>query len=317
LDDLKVVYDADREKDADEYVPLLAKLFEARRTSTRASQARFQADLRAVYESEKDEDPEDHLPLLAARLNEWRSHRLARIKEYLSKLPEDDPLRCPIGLFGTLGLGRVETAHTNALAWLLHPAHGHGLDTCLIQALLDHLAAPKSYAKVTVQTMEKEYPLVLSGKELGRIDVYGTGSWTTSTGVQANWLLAIEAKIDAGEGDKQLQRYDEWINAHRGNREVFRVFLTPDGRPPEADIPHWTRLSFHQLACVFRKPYLQLRDRPGFHFLRFYLTGVLRDICGWNIPAGNPESCDDPSIVAYLKVICSFSQGEPTCDRIG
>jgi hypothetical protein len=92
------------------------------------------------------------------------------------------------------------------------------------------------------------------------MDIYGIGSWTTPNGIAEDWLLAIEAKIDAREGENQLERYDEWIDAHSGNRSIFRVFLTPDRRQGEAT--SWTPMSFLDLVRVFREPYLQLRGKP-------------------------------------------------------
>jgi hypothetical protein len=306
--DLKTVHDAEIEKDADEWVTPLAELFEKRRTTIRKRRFSFLADLKLVYHFEGGREPEQHLSLLASRLDQWRSETILQLEKYVSVLPVDDPLRCPISLFGTLGLGRVETAHTSALAWLLHPAQSHGLGACLVDALMTHLAKDENPSQLSVHEMLTEYRVVFGGEYLGRIDVFGTGTWTTSRGTPQKWLLAIEAKIDAAEGDQQLEKYDEWIDAHRGDRAAYRVFLTPEGRRPEA--ADWIPMSFLDLVRVFRKPYLQLRERPGFHFLRFYLTSVLKDICRWKIPLGDTEACEDPyGVVDYLKTAQSSSQG--------
>lgn len=309
--DLKAVYDADSEKDADEWVPVLAEIFETRRLTIRARWLRFLTHLKAVYDSEADADPEEYLPLLASRFNAWRSQSLRRMQEYLASLPEDDPLRCPVSLFGALGLGRVEQAHTNALAWLLDPRQSHDLKTCLLNTLLGRVAYSTPPSNVNVHEMRSEYPLFLYDKRLGRIDVYGTGTWITGDRMPSSWLLAIEAKIDAREGDGQLERYDKWIEARRGNRYAVKVFLTPEGRQPEAAVTGWVPLSFLELVRIFREPYPQLRDRCGFHLLRFYLTGILKDICRWKIPVGGTDCCDDPyGIVDYLKTVRSSNQGE-------
>jgi PD-(D/E)XK nuclease superfamily len=276
-------------------------------------------ELREVYELEVGKDPEEYVPLLSSRLNEWRAHSVKQMREYLSVIPEDDPIRCPISLFGTLGLGRIETAHTSALAWLLHPAQQHGLKSYLLDALLVHVAKSTGHRNVVVQEMLSEHRLDLSGKSLGRLDVFGTGTWITSDGVPGNWLLAIEAKIDAMEGDKQLERYNDWIDTfYCDNWETFRIFLTHEGRCPEANVTNWIPMSFLDLVRVFREPYSQLRDRVGFQFLRFYLTGVLKEICRWKVPVAAPESCDDPyGVVTYLKAIHRSSRGERIHDPVG
>jgi len=316
---LRIVYDAEIEKDPDEYVPILAKLFEARRAAVKEFQNRFLADLLAVCDADGTKDQEKNLSLLASRLSEWRDHNVEQMRKDLSSVPDDDPLRCPISLFGTLGLGRAETAHTSTLAWLLHSGQGHGLECQLLDALLGYLAKTNDHCGVIVEEMVSEHRIAISGQALGRMDIFGQGRWTPANGTPSSWLLAIEAKIDANEGDAQLTRYDKWIEAHRGNRTVFRVFLTPDGRRPEGDIAeHWISMSFLDLVRVFRGPYLDLRGKPGFHFLRYYLTGILKDVCRWKLPVEAPESCEDPyGFVEYLKTVRASKQGDRAHASIG
>jgi PD-(D/E)XK nuclease superfamily len=116
--------------------------------------------------------------------------------------------------------------------------------------------------------------------------------------------LLIEAKIDANEGEQQLRTYDKWASKNANGREVVRVFLTPEGRASETAQEPWIPLSFLQLACVFRTVFQQQEERPGYHFLRHYLCGVLKDICKWNLPVTDPDTCDDPhNFVEYLKTV--------------
>jgi hypothetical protein len=304
LADLAVVYDSEIDKDPSEWVPVLASIFATRRVLILESRRKFLADLHAVCQAEGTKDPEDFLPILAVRLAECRNHNVQLMREHLTSLPDDDPLRCPISLFGTLGLGRLETAHSSALAWLLDPRRAHGLGTNLVEALLGYLAKSKADGNLVVDNMLSEHRVDLGSKSLGRMDIFGTGRWTAPNGSPGTWLLAIEAKIDASEGERQLDRYDRWIDAHRGNRAIFRVYLTPEGRRAESEGTDWTPLSFLDLVRVFRGPYIRLRQKPGFHFLRYYLTGILMDICRWELPVGAPESCEDPyGFVDYLKTV--------------
>ena len=67
--------------------------------------------------------------------------------------------------------------------------------------------------------------------------------------------------------------------AHAEGRETYRIFLTPDGRKPESGCDEWKAFRFLKLVQIFRKVYGGLRNAPGFHFLRFYLAGVLQDVC--------------------------------------
>ena len=56
---------------------------------------------------------------LAEDLNTWRSDHQRLLRRYLAQLPSDDPLLGQVSLFRTMDYGRLETAHTRALEWML------------------------------------------------------------------------------------------------------------------------------------------------------------------------------------------------------
>jgi hypothetical protein len=221
------------------------------------------------------------------------------MKRYFIGLPKNDPLRCPISLFGVMDYGRLETAHTRALAWLLNPGKEHGFKDSLLQALLSHLFASGAISSVQVERIRAEY-----ANEDGRFDILVQGHSQRSGEKRDNWLLLIEAKIDADEGEDQLSRYETWIKDNCNEREVFRVFLTPEGRLPETASEPWISMSFVQLACIFRKVYNQLTGQPGHAFLRYYLAGVFTDICRWTLPVNDPDTCCDLyNFIDYLGTV--------------
>ncbi len=240
-----------------------------------------------------------HLLHLADRFNEWRTRTKDLVRGRLAKLEEDDPLKCPISLFRTMDYGRLETAHTRVLAWLLDPDKEHGFGTALLAALLRRVVGvPRSDGLGEVRLASE----VMIGKSeaMGRLDVLAAGTWGSAD--HGGWVLVIEAKINAWESERQLDKYDEWIDSHAAGRETHRVFLTPDGREPESGCDEWTALSFLELVNAFRKVYGGLRQKPGFHFLRFYLAGVLQDVC--HFPCNVGEDAPNPYAVAsYLKTV--------------
>jgi len=63
-------------------------------------------------------------------------------------------------------------------------------------------------------------------------------------------------------------------------------------------------LSYQHVVLAFREAFTSLDKCQGYHFLRFYLAGVLRDICGWQVPlasgTGNPHL-----ISRYLEVVAA------------
>ncbi|MHB1424569.1 MAG: PD-(D/E)XK nuclease family protein [Gemmataceae bacterium] len=258
----------------------------------------FLTDLAQVYAT-LPVASDDNLLFLARRFDEWRRATQEFVRTRLAELDKDDPLRCSISLFRTMDYGRLETAHTRALAWLLDPKGEHGFGTTLLAALLRRLSRNDCTDGLRVERVESECAIDSSGDK-GRLDVLAEGTWEERK--RGRWVLVIEAKVDAWEGEDQLKKYEEWLRSNTAGREVFRVFLTPDRLAPETSTEEWESLSFLELVRIFRAVYGDLRDAPGFHFLRFYLAGVLQDVCGF--PRNVADGTADPyAIASYLKTV--------------
>ena len=228
-----------------------------------------------------------------------QSNTRASLRSILRKIPPDDPLldRTPISLFRTIGLGRRETAHTQALAWLLDDKE-HGFGHMLGVALVGHVARDRNVSEITIETVNSEYSLRTGRRytRAGRIDLVLQGTWREGQTASA-WVLALEAKIGAEEGEDQLAIYDGWLGQQETGATVLKAFLTPTGRSPESS--DWTPMSFIELANVLRGCLGRLRKFAGYHFLRYYLTGVLQDICGLSLPVS--DKCEDPyAALAYV-----------------
>jgi hypothetical protein len=246
--------------------------------------------------------PPADLEYLGCHLDTWRQWAREGIQLHGKELPPDDPVTCPISLFRTLDYGRLEKAHTATLAWLLDPLNKeHGFGDKLLGAFLAHLIAPQRFDNLRVEGVEKEV-VIRSGNRSGRLDVLAVGEWKSAETGSNKWMLVIEAKVDACERDDQLGLYDGWLCKHRDNYHLIPVFLTPDGRAAKTSKAEWEPLSFRELVQTFRKVYDKLRDAPGFHFLRFYLAGVLQDVCGLPRNFKLEEDCDDPYfLLSYLR----------------
>ncbi len=266
-----------------------------------APSAAFLLDLAQVYASLPGSSDGD-LRLLAERFDKWRNTAREHLNSHLKELDADDPLLCRISLFRTMDSGRLETAHTRTLAWLLDPGKDeeHGFSDTLMAALLEQLANRSRFDRLYVQEVVSEYPLEGSAGK-GRFDILARGEWERSD-ERVRWILVIEAKVDAWEGEGQLDKYDEWLASHADGREIYLVFLTADGRESETGCDEWKPWSFLKLVQVFRQVYPHLATARGFHFLRFYLAGVLQDICGW--PRHVTADAPDPyAIASYLNAV--------------
>jgi hypothetical protein len=242
---------------------------------------------------------------LAARLTEWRQHARAEMHR-LSDLPKNDPLNCAISLFAPMDYGRLETANTRALGWLFDPRQGHGFGTTLLKTFLASLHHEFGNAEFFVDKVECERMISHIGENAsGRLDILATGRFAKHSGIDLPWVLLIEAKIDASEQPNQLERYEQWVDARHPDALFVRVFLTPDGRPAESGSGNWKAMSFLSLACALRRAYGMLsEENPGYHYLRFFITGVLSDICGWRLPLPRAHACLDPyGYLEYLRTV--------------
>lgn len=144
---------------------------------------------------------------LAGLFRDIRASAIERLggADWQKDLPADDPLRCRVGLFGTLDYGLRETAHTRALAWLLDPKSSHGFESSLLQALLKEIFDLADNPMLTEVRVHSE----LSGSESqDRLDLFLEGRWSLTNQQDEAWMVIVEAKIEAEEGLDQCARYE-------------------------------------------------------------------------------------------------------------
>ncbi len=215
-------------------------------------------------------------------LDKYRKKMRDKLKTEIAKLRDDDPISCNVSLFGTMDLGIRERAHTRTLTWLLDPKKEHGFGAVLLKSLLSTLNDNGFEISQERTNIFSEYPFKLKSKTTRYIDILAEGY--THEGRQ--WVMVIEAKIDAGETKNQLKYIEEFLNIKYKNAKKFRIFLSRYKANPKTakQIKKWKKLSFEDLVMAFRPEYDNLHNKEGFDFLRLYITGVLKDICNWPIP---------------------------------
>jgi hypothetical protein len=257
----------------------------------------FVSDLEKAYDAEVLGP--NAMQRLDATLRSWYKRCAKHLASELKKLPPLHPIKCPISVLDTRGFSRLEVAHTRTLAWLLDPTKEHGFSDALIRGLVCELGTAGIPPRLHGVKVKAERFFRDSDTEgVGRTDV-----WVEAVRNDRPWLLVIEAKIDAQEGSDQLASYNkaiaDWERTHVDCQETTRVFLTPDGREPSSGSPEWKPLSFKSMARAFCRTLSSLRGREGYHFLRFYLSGVFRDIL--DLPTGtNAGDHNRYKLLAYL-----------------
>lgn len=119
-------------------------------------------------------------------------------------------------VFSALGVVRKEVIQSRFLAYLLSPKKHHSQGAKFLEAFLLKL-------NIRMNNMDRARVVAeRSGTEHGRMDIV----------IDCKpWLIVIEIKIDAGEGDEQLFRYRQWLTRQTGYDEDKKrlTFLTPTG----------------------------------------------------------------------------------------
>ena len=169
----------------------------------------------------------------------------------------------PADLLSIVGLHRWELAHSAALAWLLDPRARHGLGGQVLNLFLE--AGNLRPVDRRVVAVEVEVTRAES-----RADVVVVG---------VDWHLVVEVKVDAIEGDQQLQRlWNDWAL----EPQVGFVFLTRSGhRGRTAVTPEcqeaWSALSWSSLAKDLERLLAQSnQDHPAQGALEQYVQTLNR-----------------------------------------
>ncbi len=152
--------------------------------------------------------------------------------DLLSRLDRYVP---PFDLVGALGVGRDEIAHSNLLAALLDPRRHRGAETALrllmrgVLRLRDLDSDIREHLKTV---LDETWGRVEVRREFEYIDVV-----VRITSPNAVMIVGIENKIDAGEGEEQLGRYQDVLRRAYPRDAALMLFLTPSGRDPATAIP--------------------------------------------------------------------------------
>ena len=150
-----------------------------------------------------------------------------------------EDLLAEFNLFDVLRIRRRERQHSAVIAWLLDPRGSHGLRDYFLRRFLSEAAAKASGRGIVGIS-----PLDVDGWELSNIEVEIERHYADIEHNYVDIMLIdatdgfvclIENKIGSGEHSDQLSRYLETVEREYKGLNPFPIFLTPDGREPEAE----------------------------------------------------------------------------------
>lgn len=158
--------------------------------------------------------------------------------------------------FKTLGIHRKELVHSRILATFLNRNESHKLGADFLNAFVMALVKPGavlfSGEPLEPDELSKVFaPSVHSQvyRELYFIDL-------VIVFPRQRLVIGIENKVDAGEQEDQISRYQETLRTRFAGFRQALVFLTPDGRTPktanaQGGVPVYC-MGYGQIAGMFR-----------------------------------------------------------------
>jgi hypothetical protein len=157
----------------------------------------------------------------------------AQMPSILKRMHRYELLHAPsFNIFRAIRIERKEAVfHTPFLAFLLNPQAAHGQGYIFLKAFFDALGELKGFKR----------PGFGVDKATWSIDSeFYTGKWGIIDILiecpAEGYVLVIENKIDAEEGENQLCGYADWMEHKRSQyRHRQMIFLTPDGDRPTSN----------------------------------------------------------------------------------
>ena len=172
-------------------------------------------------------------------LEDFASHPdLRRVAELLE---DANAQAAEFNPFEVLDLWWQEDIHSRILTWLLGPNNSHGLGDYFLRHLLlisGSLSSAGARKDWSYTKSQREWNCVVDG-ENRRLDILLVNA-------REGFLCAIENKIFAPEGGRQLTRYRRALEAEYSNFERHYIFLSPNGMESrwEEERKLWTPMRY-------------------------------------------------------------------------
>lgn len=177
-------------------------------------------------------------------------------------------------MFDILKITRAEIRHSNLLAWLLTPYENHGLYDSVIKGVIQFaITSLPNNENDLFGTLLMDFRSFDLFREWHHIDLLAVSD-------KANYVLCIENKIDTGEHDNQLVRYQKTVEEAFPNYKKAYIYLSPAGN--ESSIPDtWISMSYSDIVRIVENACKKTKLLPEAEMLiNNYLDTIRRDIVG-------------------------------------
>ena len=256
---------------------LLETLISDEGAATKASLNRLLPDLTLLETLIADELVTTNRTALLALRNFADNVDLARVEELLVEAKLET---APLDFLCVLDVHESEVAHSNFLGWLLDPERDHWMGDHFLKYFMQETAAQAEKLEIAVASPDEidaiDWSVGNAHREAHYIDILIVNH-------PAKFLCAIENKIRAEEGDRQLSRYRKFLETKYLDYTRHYVFLTPNGRQSQekTERAFWvptgyaTILELLERTVIEQGSFINEEVRAA---LQFYATALRRHI---------------------------------------
>jgi len=172
---------------------------------------------------------------------------------------------------------RYEPIHTKLLAYHLDPAYGSDLSLTLLQATLDLIASKCSESNISIP----EWKDISKAKVESEVVTNNARRADICLTLDDEFIILIENKVDAHEGDNQINDYLKYLRRSRDDQGGLLVYLTlPNAKRPSCD-GDFVWLTYQDLLRAWLP--FAIRDGQAGEYLARYLKSIafsLLGLCG-------------------------------------
>lgn len=256
----------------------LERLVADEEAAVRASLDRLLPDLTRLERLVADEEAAaSRNAMLALRNFAVDNDDLAQLEELLAEAKPEMP---QLDFLDVLGISESEVAHSNFLGWLLDPGRDHRTGDHFLKDFLRETATHAENLGIAVASPDEIDAIDWSASSVRREEYYID---ILIVNPASQFLCAIENKIWAPEGDRQLSRYRQVLENAYPDYIRHYVFLTPDGRQSQekTEREFWVPLGY---ATILKRVERTIADQGDFiseearAALQFYATALRRHI---------------------------------------
>jgi len=161
-----------------------------------------------------------------------------------------------INIFKILKTEKAEIRHSNVLAWLLNSAENHKLDDLFIKTWFGKIT------KENYNNIKEKFSIHrLILHSLNDFVVYRE-KWNIDillVAEKSKQVVVIENKIDSGEHDNQLKRYEDKINQEFPDYEKLFIYLTPN-LSEMLDTENWIKVGYVTVKESLEEVIFNIKD---------------------------------------------------------